>query len=103
MWKIANICPVYKKGTKKDVKNYRPISLLPVISKVFESCIYQLIIPYLSPQIYDLQHGFMKDRSTNTQLLAVYDYINRIVDERGQEDLAFLDLSKALTAYLTNY
>ena len=95
IWKLANIAPIHKKGRKKDAANYRPISLLCILSKVLEKCVYSKIITHLSPMLHDLQHGFTKDRSTTTQLLIVYDYINQVVDNRGQVDVAFLDLSKA--------
>jgi hypothetical protein len=94
-WKDANVCPVYKKGRKKDIRNYRPISLLSIVSKVLERCVYQRLIEVLGKDIHYLQHGFMKDRSTNTQLLLVYDFVNKIIDSRGQVDCIYLDLSKA--------
>ena len=94
-WKSANICPVFKKGARRNIRNYRPISLLSVLSKCFEKCVYNLIIDHIKPQIHPLQHGFMSGRSTATQLLIVYDEISRNVDNRGQVDVVFLDLAKA--------
>lgn len=57
-WKRANIIPVYKKEDRRIVKNYRPISLLPVISKVLERCIYNKIIEFIKPKITKDQYGF---------------------------------------------
>ena len=94
-WKNANICPVFKKGQRQNIRNYRPISLLPVLSKCLERCVYNLIIGQILPQLHPLQHGFMAGRSTATQLLLVYDEISRIVDNRGQVDVTYLDLAKA--------
>ena len=94
-WKQANVIPVYKSGNIQDVRNYRPISLTCVVSKVFERCVYNKIAPHLIEQIHNLQHGFMKGFSTTTQLLQVYDEINAIIDNRGQVDTVFLDFSKA--------
>ena len=94
-WKLANVIPVHKSGNLQDVKNYRPISLTCVVSKVFERCVYNKISPLLIEQIHYLQHGFMKGLSTTTQLLQVYDEINSIIDNRGQVDTLFLDFSKA--------
>ena len=71
------------------------MSLLSVASKIFEKCVYKIIIDHLQPLLHDLQHGFMKDRATNTQLLIVYDYVSKIMDDRGQVDIVFLDLAKA--------
>ena len=45
-WKKANIVPIYKKGDKSIVKNYRPVSLLPILSKIFERCIYDTLYSY---------------------------------------------------------
>jgi hypothetical protein len=94
-WKVAKICPVHKKGSKEEASNYRPISLLSVTSKTLERCIYNRIIPDLKTQLTPFQHGFISGKSTQTQLLEVYDKIGRIVDERGQVDSIFLDFSKA--------
>ena len=94
-WKIANVCPVFKKGERHDVKNYRPISLLSIASKVFERCVFNRIIPFIQPQLTEAQHGFCSGRSTVTQLLEVYDSISKEIDNRGQVDTIFLDLSKA--------
>ena len=46
-WKIANVVPVHKKNTKNILKNYRPISLLPVCGKIFEKCIYNFLYSHL--------------------------------------------------------
>jgi len=94
-WKKANVVPVHKKGSKTDVKNYRPISLLPVVSKVFEKCVYDLIIGPLTPKISSAQHGFMRNRSTNTQLLETFCQINVELDKGNQVDVVYFDLSKA--------
>ena len=56
-WKVANVTPVFKKGDNTCVENYRPISLLSVVSKVLERCIHKKILPFLQPIISDGQHG----------------------------------------------
>ena len=95
-WGGANICPIYKgKGSKGDVCNYRPISLLSIISKVAERCAYNHIIPVLSDDIFKLQHGFLKGRSTVTQLTQFFHEIGSIIDAKGQVDVLYLDFSKA--------
>ena len=77
-WRNANIRLIYKSGDKFDITNYRPISLLSVASKVAERCIFNRIYPLLHDQIYTPQHGFMKGRSTVTQLLQVLHDIKKI-------------------------
>lgn len=94
-WKKAHIVPVFKKGDKQSVQNYRPISLLPAVSKVMERLIFNHLYPFLECKIHPLQHGFMKGRSCCTQLLKVYHEIGSILDKGGQIDVIFLDFSKA--------
>ena len=94
-WKEANVVPVLKKGDPTNPSNYRPISLLPVISKLFERCIYDKIITTLRPKITSMQHGFLASSSTTTQLLTFFNKINDILDNRTQCDIIYFDLSKA--------
>ena len=75
--------------------NYRPISLLPIISKVLERCIFNNIIDALTEKISNVQHGFMRNRSTSTQLMTALCNIQNILDRKGQADMNYFDLSKA--------
>jgi len=61
-WKQANITPVFKKGSRNDVSNYRPVSLTSQICKLFESIICNVIVDHLESNllIRDTQHGFRK-------------------------------------------
>lgn len=65
-WKLANLSPLFKKDDPTLVDNYRPISLLCVLSKNFERCVFNQCYPILLPQFYHFQHGFLKGRSTST-------------------------------------
>jgi hypothetical protein len=94
-WKLTNVVPIFKKGDKHNVVNYRPISLLSTVSKVLERCIFNYLCKLLWPKIYHLQHGFMKGRSCTSQLIRVYHDIGSILDKGGQVDIIFLDFSKA--------
>ena len=94
-WKLANVVPVYKKDEKDHVENYRPISLLCVISKVLERCVLNRINVRLQDLIADCQHGFRSGRSCVTNLLETLDYIGAILDRAGQVDCVYLDMSKA--------
>ena len=86
-WKLANIVPIFKKGRRDFVENYRPISLLPVISKVLERC----LLAGLRDHIYHLisleQHGFLAGRSCVTQLTSVLHYIGGQLDDGKQIDI----------------
>jgi len=94
-WKLANVTPVFKKGEKQNVENYRPISLLCIASKIMERCVHDYIYPQIQDKLHTLQHGFVKGRSCLTQLLKVYHNIGSILDKGGQVDIAYLDFSKA--------
>jgi hypothetical protein len=63
-WKLSNISPIPKKNPSHEVSNYRPISILSLVSKVFERCIYNRITDHLSNQLYSLQYGFQSDKSS---------------------------------------
>ena len=93
--KFANVSPVYKKEDPTLVCNYRPISLLCVLSKVMERCVFNHCYHHLSPCLYHLQHGFLRERSTVTQLLEVYHNILNFVASGKEVDIIYLDLSKA--------
>ena len=69
-FKIAKVEPLFKKGSKTDPSNYRPISLLPLSSKVFQRVVLDQIEEFFSfnKVLYDYQSGFRKNRSTNTCL-----------------------------------
>ena len=67
-WKDSLVVLVHKKGKKEDVTNYRPISLLCVVSKVLERCIFKQFEEFLCPLFHNAQHGFFQGRSTVTQI-----------------------------------
>ena len=79
-WKDALVVLVHKKGKKEDVTNYRSISLLCVVSKVLERCIFKHFEEFLCPLFHNTQHGFLQGRSTVTQLLAFYHEICQSLD-----------------------
>ena len=95
--KIAKVVPVYKKGDQYNIENYRPISLLPALSKVFEhAMLEQLDNHFTSNHLYfPGQYGFRKKHSTE---LAVMENVDRIIEnlENGKLSLnIYIDLSKA--------
>ena len=93
-WKLANIVPVHKKRDREHAENYRPISLLPLVSKVFERCIFNSIKYHVFRQINPCQHGFVAGRSCVTQLIEVLEQIGRVLDRGKQIDVIYLDMSK---------
>jgi hypothetical protein len=95
IWRCANVVPIYKSGDRQSIKNYRPVSLLSIVSKVFERCIFNKIYPHLYNQLNNAQHGFTKGRSTCTQLLHFVNDTSKALDETGQIDAVYLDFEKA--------
>ena len=93
--KLANIVPIFKKGKRNFVANYRAISLLPVISKVLERCVLAGLRHHMSHLISREQHGFLAGRSCLTRLTSVLHYIGGQLDAGKQIDIIYLDMSKA--------
>ena len=102
-WKIHKIIPVLKKGDPTLVSNYRPISLLCLLSKALESIILRKILPFIAPQIHSSQFGFMKNRSCLSQLLLSYSIISDGFDNRTSTDIIFTDFSKAFDSVSFNH
>ena len=82
LWKIANVTPVFKKGDKQLLQNYRPISLLPICGKIFEKIIFSNLYSYLTASrlITNNQSGFRPGDSTTNQLLYLVDEIHQAFD-----------------------
>jgi hypothetical protein len=94
-WKSANVTPVHKKEKKEPATNYRPISLLTIISKVLERCVCNRFYDHVRAMISNAQHGFLHGRSCVTQLLITLHRIGQLLDKNIQTDVIFLDFAKA--------
>ena len=94
---MARIVPLYKKNSKTNVGNYRPISVLSVISKVFEKVVFMQLSDYLSENglLYEFQSGFRSSYSTDTCLIHLTDYIKLENDKGNFTGMVLLDLQKA--------
>ena len=94
IWKIANVTPIHKKGEENLVKNYRPISLLPICSKIFEKILSAQLYSYL---ISKNQSGFRPGDSTTNQLIDFVNEVHKTFDHCRSLEVrsVFLDLSKA--------
>lgn len=95
--KITKLKPLFKKGDRQIVSNYRPIALLPSLSKIYEKVVYnQLVCFFEENHIFDdCQHGFRSSRSVIT---AATDFIESIIDSLDNKSKVvglFMDLSKA--------
>ncbi|GAB0207760.1 mitochondrial enolase superfamily member 1 [Grus japonensis] len=94
-WKKANVTPIYKKGLKEDPGNYRPISLTSIPGKVMEQILLGAITSQMKHVIGKSQHGFTKDKSCLTNLIAFYDKVTCSIDVGQAVDIVYLDFSKA--------
>ena len=94
-WKVANIVPVHKKGSKTATENYRPISILCIFEKIFERIVHGRIYNVIADAIPEQQHGFMRRRSTTTNLTLFNNYILKNMQKHGQVDVVYTDFEKA--------
>jgi hypothetical protein len=95
IWKIAHVTPIFKSGSTFNVKNYRPISKLSVVSKVLESIVTDHLFEVFKNVIIPEQHGFFKNRSNVTNLLNYTQHLQNNVDSALQTDVIYTDFSKA--------
>ena len=97
LWKEANVLPLHKKDDKASFANYRPISLLSVVSKVYEKLIFKHVYNYLRDNnlISIHQSGFTPGDSTVNQLLYMYDLFCKALNDKKDVRIVFCDQSKA--------
>ena len=95
--KIAKVTPVFKKGARDDVSNYRPISVLPAFSKIFESIMTSRVTDFFNRQKYFNvnQYGFRAGRGTEDAIMSLISLITDTLERGEQCNALFLDLSKA--------
>ena len=98
-WKLANVTPIFKKGDKQLIKNYRPISLLPICGKIFEKIIFSNLYSYLNANnlVTKNQSGFRPGDSTTNQLLYLVNEIHQAFENPKSLEVraVFLVISKA--------
>jgi retron-type reverse transcriptase len=103
-WKMSRVIPLHKKGPKSKIENYRPISNLCAVSKVFEKLMLQRILEtadvdtLFTPQ----KHGFRKGRSTVTAIMDLQRIITTNMDIDEYVAVASLDLSAAFDVVNVN-
>ena len=95
--KIAKIMPLLKKPNIFKPDNFRPISLLPCISKIIEKCVFMQVYQYFERNklIFGSQYGYRKDHSTETACLELIDKLHKHLDDSQSPFCIFIDLSKA--------
>ena len=102
-WKCARVIPLLKKGNALNMDNYRPISVLPVISKLLEREVHKQLTGYLREYkiLSPYQYGFRKLHSTEFATLAFADTIRRNIDNGLMTGAVFLDFKKAFIVSIT--
>ena len=99
IWKRLNTCPIYKKGDKQVINNYRPVSLLPICGKIFEKIIFNSLYEYVEenklPSVH--QSGFRSNDSCVNQLLLIVHNLYKTSDAYPTLETrgVFLDMPKA--------
>ena len=96
-WRDANVTPLFKKGSRSQPENYRPISLTSIIGKMLESIIKDSLVQHLESfnLVRESQHGFRKGRSCLTNLLDFMHAVTQQLDDGEPVDLVYLDFAKA--------
>ena len=99
--KIAKVTPIFKNGTKSSFDNYRPISILPVFSKLLERTVHRQLYSYLEENnvLTDRQFGFRKSRNTSQAITYITDFIRSAMDKGEYTEAIYVDLKKAFDTF----
>ena len=94
-WKLVDIKPLHKNGAKNIISNYRPVASLSRLSLSFERLLFKHLYKFIAPKINSSQHGFMKNRSTTSQLLLHLKLLHDSLDIGEEVFTLYLDFCKA--------
>ena len=97
-WKIAKVVPLFKgKGSKFDTKNYRPVAILPILSKVLERAMFRQMITYMDGNklFNPSHHAYRSFHSTTTAMIQMYDTWLEAVEEGDLAGVCMVDMSAA--------
>ena len=96
-WKEANVSPIFKKGSRREPGNYRPISLTSIAGKIMESFIRDVVLSHLLENnlLTDAQFGFLPKRSCDAQLLSCMEEWTHMLELGHPIDIVYLDFKKA--------
>lgn len=95
LWKVASITPIHKSGNLNMAQNYRGISILSTFSKVLECFVHEALYRTVRPAIPEVQHGFVKGRSTTTNLMSFVTSVKMKMQKNRQVDAIYVDFAKA--------
>ena len=104
-WKTAKITPILKSGSSDEVDNYRPISVLPVLSKILERFVHTQLMEYLEKNslLSSKQFGYRKKRSTEIAITIFVDNVRKAVDNGNLVGAVYIDFSKAFDTIVTQF
>ena len=96
-WKQANVTPIFKKGSRQDIRNYRPISLLSSTSKILERVVYNHLYEHCQTNnlLSKRNSGFKQNDGAVNRLLYLVDRIYKGLDDEREIAMVFLDITKA--------
>ena len=94
-WKTSNVVPIHKKDDKSDVENCRPISLISLVMKVFKRIMYEELLNHTEAKIDPRQHGFLRNKSCNTNLLSFTNSVAVSLHDKVGVDVVYFDFAKA--------
>ena len=96
-WRVANVVPVHKKGSKDNIENYRPISLTSLVMKTFERMLKQELLVRTAHLLDKRQHGFLSHKSCTTNMVNFLDSVVLSVNDLKtvSTDVVYFDFSKA--------
>ena len=101
-WKMSNVTPVHKKDEVTNKNNYRPVSVLPAISKLFEKVMFDQLYASFAPAFSSNMSGFLKGHSCATALIKLTDDWRSALDEKNETGVVAFDLSKAFDCIFHN-
>ena len=95
--KVARVKPFYKKNSSLEEGNYRPVSILSIVSKILEKCVHSQLHQFLDSNdiLYNFQSGFNSKFSTDTCLIHLHDYLKTKTSKGLYTGMLLLDLQKA--------
>ena len=93
--KLADVIPVFKKNERSIKENYRPVSILPIFSKIFEKTLHNQILAYFANILSKNQCGFRKGYNSQHCLVAIIEKWKKSLDSKGSFGALLTDLSKA--------
>ena len=96
-WKLSKVKPLYKKGDRYDIQNYRPISIISVLAKLLERLMFNRLTPFLHniKILTDAQNGFRKGKCIETAVQSFIEIIQEALDKGIHSIEVLIDLTKA--------